>query len=144
MWCWIRKLLNVPKDRDNDKRQDSELAIAICGLACAVRESLEWFKSHLQSATLHDLQQMERRLLMTSQELEQLLNNRTTQIIKISAEQAGRFDTLTAKIAELQALIEAGGAGGQITPALVAAAEAVGVALDNLDAAIPDAVPTPP
>lgn len=77
---------------------------------------------------------------MTPQELETLLNNQTTQIGKISKEQSDRFDVLTAKIAELQALIDA---GGSITPAIEQASANVQTALDSLDNAIPDAVPTP-
>lgn len=73
---------------------------------------------------------------MTPQELERLLNNQATQIGKIAKEQSDRFDALTAANKVLQDLIDAGGA---ITPAIVAAAEATQAAIDNLDASIPDA-----
>jgi multidrug resistance efflux pump len=75
---------------------------------------------------------------MDAKQLETLLNNQTTQIGKISKEQSDRFDKLSAEIARLQALIDAGGA---ITPEIEAAATNVQTALDNLDASIPDAPP---
>jgi geranylgeranyl pyrophosphate synthase len=77
-------------------------------------------------------------MAMTPQQLEVLLNNQTTQIGKIAKEQSDRFDTLSAKIKELQDLIDA---GGTITPAIETAATAVQTALDELDASIPDAPP---
>lgn len=76
---------------------------------------------------------------MTPQELETLLDNRTTQLNKVAKEQSDRFDAVTAANKVLQDLIDA---GGTITPGIVAAAERLGTALDSLDAAIPDA-PTP-
>ena len=104
------------------------------------KQEFEWFKSHAGLATKQDLKEMEKRMAMTSQQLETLLNNQTTQIGKVAKEQSDRFDALTAKIKELQDLIDAGGA---ITPEIEAAATNVQTALDNLDASIPDAPPTP-
>lgn len=75
-------------------------------------------------------------MAITPQQLEALLNNQTTQIGKIAKEQSDRFDALTAANKVLQDLVDAGGA---ITPAVEAAAAGVQTALDNLDAAIPDA-----
>lgn len=78
---------------------------------------------------------------MTPQQLETLLNNQTTQVGKIAKEQSDRFDALVAANKVLQDIIDAGGTG--ITPAIEAAAANVQTALDNLDASIPDAPPTP-
>lgn len=75
-------------------------------------------------------------MAMTPSQLEALLNNQTTQINKISKEQSDRFDAVTAANKALQELIDA---GGSITPAIETAAANVQTALDNLDAAIPDA-----
>lgn len=80
---------------------------------------------------------------MTSQELEKFLNDKNTQIAKISKEQSDRFDAVTAANVELQRLLDEAGSGGSITPEIVAAASALGTSLDSLDDAIPDAVPTP-
>lgn len=77
---------------------------------------------------------------MTSQQLETLLNNQTTQIGKIAKEQSDRFDAVVAANKVLQDLIDA---GGTITPALETAAANSQAALDALDASIPDA-PAPP
>lgn len=79
-------------------------------------------------------------MAMTPQQLETLLNNQTTQIGKIAQEQGDRFDVLTARVKELQDLIDA---GGSITPAIEQAATNVQTALDSLDASIPDQ-PGPP
>ncbi len=94
----------------------------------------------LRPATKQDLLEMEKRLMMTSDQLETLLNNQTTQIGKIAKEQADRFDTLTAAFNALQALIDA---GGTISAKVETAAANVQAALDSLDAAVPDAPPTP-
>lgn len=77
---------------------------------------------------------------MTPTELATLLDNRNTQVNKIAKEQSDRFDAVVAANKVLQDLLDAGGGG--ITPAIEAAAAALGTSLDNLDAAIPDA-PTP-
>ncbi len=93
-------------------------------------------KSFSPSATRHDLHEMEKRLMMTSDQLEKLLDNQTTQIGKIAKEQSDRFDALTKAVADLQAIIDA---GGTITPAVETAVANVQTALDSLDASIPDA-----
>jgi len=75
--------------------------------------------------------------MLTQTEITAALERMTAQTGKIAKEQSDRFDVLTAKIAELTALIEA----GPVTPALEAALAATQAALDSLDAAIPDAPP---
>lgn len=79
-------------------------------------------------------------MAMTNAQLEALLNNQTTQVNKIAKEQSDRYDAAVATNKRLQELIDA---GGEITPATQKAAEDHQAALDNLDAAIPDA-PVPP
>ena len=73
---------------------------------------------------------------MTQKELEVALNSQTTQIGKIAKEQSDRFDVLTKTIADLNAVISA---GGDVTPEVTAALASTQAALDSLDAAIPDA-----
>lgn len=114
----------------------SSLTHAINELCKQRKNEFEWFKAGL--ATKQDLEQWKKEIVMTSQQLEALLNNQTTQIGKIAKEQSDRFDALSVKITELQAMIDAGGA---ITPAIETASAAVQTALDSLDAAIPDAPP---
>ena len=59
----------------------------------------------------------------------------TSQIGKVAAEQAARFDTLTAAIAALEAQI----LSGEATPGVTAALATAQAALQNLDDVIPDA-----
>lgn len=98
--------------------------------------------SHINNnqAILCRLAAMEKIILMTSQQLETALNNNTTQIGKIALEQSTRFDALTETIRLLNEQI---GQGGGVTPGVETAQANVQTALDNLDAAIPDAPPTP-
>lgn len=126
----------------NDPMQNpfGRLADEVAGLRVDLQQAFAWFKSCAGLATKKDLKELELKLTMNAQQLETLLNNQTTQIGKISKEQSDRFDALTAANQKLQELIE----NGEVTPAIEAAAAGVQTALDNLDAAIPDAVPTPP
>lgn len=59
---------------------------------------------------------------------------------KIFAEQGARFDALTTRIAELEALIRG---GGEVTPEVTAALAELKTALQSLDDTIPDAAPPP-
>jgi uncharacterized protein YgbK (DUF1537 family) len=114
----------------------SLLADAIRQNTDAVNALAAWLKSHVAAATKQDLAAMERRLLMTSNELSIALDKLTTQVGKVAKEQSDRFDVLTAKIKELTDIINA---GGEVTPEVTAALEATQAALNSLDAAIPDA-----
>ena len=73
--------------------------------------------------------------MATQSEIEAGLVALTAQIGKVAAEQAGRFDTLTAAIAALEAQI----AAGEATPGVVAALATAQAALTALDEVIPDA-----
>lgn len=77
---------------------------------------------------------------MTDLELAALLDTKTTQVQKIAKEQATRFDALSAEILRLNELIVA---GREVTQETVDAFNRVQAALNELDAAIPDA-PEPP
>lgn len=77
---------------------------------------------------------------MTQKELADGLVAIQTQVTKVGNEQAARFDAAQAKIAELEALIAA---GGDITTEVVDAFNGVKVALQALDDVIPDPVPAP-
>jgi Xaa-Pro aminopeptidase len=78
---------------------------------------------------------------MTEQELNDLLDQATTQIGKISKEQNDRFDAVVAANKALQAIIDKGGA---ITEATRTKAATLTAAIKDLDDAIPDAVPGSP
>lgn len=96
--------------------------------------------SHSNLATKQDLKETERKIMLSQAELTAGLLQIKTQVAKVAQEQSTRFDTLTAKIAELQAIIAA---GGTIGPEVEAALQEVKTALQALDDTIPDA-PTPP
>ena len=88
--------------------------------------------------TLNELVKLERkviRIMATQLEIENGLVALTAQIGKVAAEQATRFDTLTAAIAALEAQI----AAGEATPGVVAALDTAKAALQSLDDVIPDA-----
>lgn len=122
-------------------RDEHILAEAICGLGGIMIGQLVRELSHLNEnhAILRRLAEMERKILMTQDQLETALNNQTTQIGKIAKEQSDRFDALTETIRLLNEQISQ---GGPVTPGVETAQANVQSALDNLDAAIPDA-PTP-
>ena len=85
--------------------------------------------------TLVSIETKQRRIMATQVEIEAGLVALTAQIGKVAAEQAGRFDTLTAAIAALEAQI----AAGEATPGVVAALATAQAALTALDEVIPDA-----
>lgn len=78
---------------------------------------------------------------MTQAELAAGLVAIQTQVGKVAAEQAARSDALAAKIAELEAVIAA---GGDVTTEVTDALEGVKTALQALDDVIPDAPPVEP
>lgn len=136
-------LIGGPSDRPNQTdMSDKSLTEAISTLVLALKANtalsqtaLEWFKSHFETVTLTDLKEMERRLIMTQTELSAALDKMTAQTGKIAKEQSDRFDTLTAEIEKLKKLIEEGAVKEEVQRAF----ENVQAALNNMDAAIPDA-----
>jgi exonuclease VII large subunit len=112
------------------------LARSISELVQIKKTEFEWFKSHHELATKHDLIAMRERIIdMNAKQLADALDQMTTQTGKIAKEQSDRFDTLTKAIADLNAEI----ANGDVTPEVEAKQTALKAALDSLDAAIPDA-----
>ena len=87
-------------------------------------------------ATKQDLDNIERLIRMTQQELADGLLAIQTQVGKVAKEQSDRFDALSKTIADLQAVIEA---GGEVTPEVQEALTGVQTALQALDDTIPDA-----
>lgn len=77
---------------------------------------------------------------MTQVELAAGLKAIQTQVGKVAAEQAAKSDALIAKVAELEAVIAA---GGDVTAEVTEALDGVKVALQALDDVIPDAPPIP-
>lgn len=130
--------------------KDADLTESIDHLCCRLHElvvqkqhEFDWFKSHFQFATKHDLEQFEHRVtqqlktIMANQvELTKQVTDLTAKVGKISAESRG----LLTKIEELLAVIAA---GGNVSPELQAAVDALQAQVDVLDALVPDA-PTPP
>lgn len=116
---------------NNKKNEDFRLSEAIVMLTNVLQNLLD----NKQCAILEKLAEL-KEIVMTQAELTAALDNKTTQIVKVAKEQSDRFDTLTAKITALEEAINNGGA---VSPAVETALNAVTAALDNLDAAIPDA-----
>lgn len=124
---WLKYICGV----NNKKKEDVRLADAIVMLTQVLQHLLD----NKQCAILEKLAEL-KEIVMTQAELTAALDNKTTQIVKVAKEQSDRFDVLTAKITALE---EAINNGGTVSPAVETALNAVTAALDNLDAAIPDA-----
>lgn len=143
MWPFVFKFMGRKCD-DDDGNDNQQL---ICGIEKLTRQvervatiyadDLEWRRTHAGFATTQDLREMERRQLMTSQELSVALDSQKTQLGKIAKEQSDRFDALKIEIADLKRAIEA----GEVNPEVAAKFADVQTAVDNMDAAIPDATP---
>jgi len=122
----------------------SDVAIYFSQVLEQRRCEFEWFQKHPEFATKHDLEQMEKRIMATQAELVAKLNATLEQqkksAVEIQAVQAS-VDDLKKKIADLQAIIDA---GGTVTPELVDAVNAVANQAQVVDDLIPDAPPAPP
>ena len=136
--------LRSPKDEAEHKKPHgkpiSDVAEAIDRLRWELKEIFEWFKSHSEFVTKSDLENTERKILMNQAELAAGLKAIQTQVGKVAAEQAAKSDALIAKVAELEAVIAA---GGDVTQEVTDALDGVKTALQALDDVIPDAPPTP-
>lgn len=117
---------------DNDRRVDPIL-LMVHELR-GIREQIE--QHNTNNSILKRLEEMEQRIVMTQAELTAALDRMTAQTGKVAKEQSDRFDVLTTRIDELTKVIEA---GGDVSPEVTTALAAAQTALDNLDAAIPDA-----
>ncbi len=93
-------------------------------------------KQHEQNQTERDKQ-----MAISQADLATGLTQFQTQIGKVAQEQSDRFDALTKTIADLQAVIAA---GGTVSPDVENAFTNVKTALQALDDTIPDAPPPPP
>jgi cob(I)alamin adenosyltransferase len=146
---WWRRLIvgDMPHDQSNDSRFDRKLAEAVYVLAVEVKalrdqksSEFEWFKSHLQLATKTDLKEMEKRIMATQAELAADLKAVLEQQKKTSGEiktVQDSVDALKVKVAELEAIIAAGGTIGQ---ELIDAVAAVKAQAQVIDDQIPDVV----
>ena len=119
------KPLHSPKDEDDDPKHTKGWLEQI------FRFMVEWKE---ERETKLD------KILMNQAELAAGLKAIQTQVGKVAAEQAAKSDALIAKVAELEAIIAA---GGDVTPEVTEALEGVKTALQALDDVIPDAPPTP-
>ncbi len=102
-------------------------------LAQAIANLIE---KHKDNAILIWIVKIERQIMASQTEIADGLTQLTAQIGKVATEQSTRFDTLTAKINELEAAINA---GGDASPAVVDALAGAKTALQSLDDTIPDA-----
>lgn len=134
------------------------MVAAVEHLTCRLHElvvqkqhELEWLKSHFQFATKHDLEQIEHRLkeklntiMATQSDMVAELKVANTQLRKVIEDAAGiqpAMDALTAKIAELEALIAAGGTIGQELVDTVAETKSLAQGVDDK---IPERPVVPP
>lgn len=134
------------------KQSDAEKLVAVISLVahevCRLREQMEkefeWRKSHHGLATKQDLREMETRIMASQAELTADLKAVLVQQQKTSGEIAtlqASVDAQTVKIAELEALVAA---GGTISQELIDAVAAVKAQAQIIDDQIPDVVPPPP
>jgi chromosome segregation ATPase len=107
-------------------------------------KEFQWRKDHWGLATKTDLQEMEKRIMATQAEAAQTLRDVVVQLKKSDGEiktvQAS-VDTLNKKIADLEAVISAGGDASQ---ELIDAVAAVKAQAQVVDDEIPDPVVIPP
>lgn len=114
---------------------DHKLTEAVHALTSVIEELIH-------SETISILKRIEHNMkeaLMNQTELAGGLRTIQTQVGKVAKEQSDRFDALTKTIADLNAVIAA---GGDVTPEVTAALADVRTALQGLDDTIPDS-PTP-
>ena len=128
--------------------KDVALNESVEHLSCRLHElvvqkqhELSWLQTHFQCASKHDLTEMERRIteklntIMASQTDEaKRVTALTEQVTKIGTESR----TLLTRIEELLAVIAA---GGEATPELTAAVDALKAQVQVVDDLVPDAVP---
>jgi len=88
------------------------LTHAICSLALAIREfsdnrrtEFEWFKSHYELATKHDLEEMVNVMALKLSELGGTIQGLKAQVQKIWNEQQAKYDALVVKYGELEATL---------------------------------------
>jgi len=124
----MAKPLRSPKDEGDQPKH------TIGWLQRIFRFLVEW-----KDETGNDENKLDR-IIMNQAELAAGLKAIQTQVGKVAAEQAAKSDALIAKVAELEAIIAA---GGDVTPEVTEALEGVKTALQALDDVIPDAPPTP-
>lgn len=133
MFQWARKLAEAIVLLAREISISSELR----------KEELNWFKSQFKAATKQDLEEMETRIMASQAELAADLKGVLERQKKTSTEIAtlqASVDAQTVKIAELEALVAA---GGTISQELVDAVAAVKAQAQLIDDQIPDVV-TPP
>lgn len=89
-----------------------------------------------QTHLLNEINERQKQMAMTQQELTDGLKKIQSTVGKVAAEQSKRFDDLSKEIKDLKDLIAA---GGTITPEIEQAVVDTQAALDALDNTIPDA-----
>ena len=98
------------------------------------------FRPRCSLVTNRSLDKKLDQIIMNQAELAAGLTKIQTQVGKVAKEQSDRFDALSKEIADLKAVIDA---GGNVTPEVAQAVTDVQTALQSLDDTIPDAPPTP-
>lgn len=120
------------------------LTCAIGGLSEQGKSQQEWFKSRFELATLHDLKQMEKRIMATQAEIIADLKTAIVSLKQVNLDTKDVQTTvndLKTKITELEVLVAN---GGSITPELVEAVAEVKALAQTADDNIPNVVPVPP
>lgn len=107
------------------------------------KTEFDWFKSHLALATKQDLKDMEKRIMATQAEILADLKAAIVSLKQVNEDTKdaqASIDELKAKIVELEALIQAGGA---ITPEIAEAVAEVKALAQSADDNLPNRVVVP-
>lgn len=123
-------------------REDRAIIRELRQIRLQISNEFRWIKSHLDSSTLRDLNRNLKKIMATQAEivadLDLVLEQQLKTTDEIAVVQAGVAD-LQAQIVALQAIIDAGGgAGGEVSQALVDAVAAVKAQAQIIDDLIPD------
>lgn len=119
------------------------LHCAVGGLSEQIKSQQEWFKSHFELATLHDLKQMEKRIMATQAEVITVLTSARDSLKQVNldvADASVKLGELKNKITELEAAIANGVVGQELADIAAEVKTLAGAA----DEALPNPVVVPP
>lgn len=146
MSCYVKEKFfgSPPKPERRDQLADAVVALscAVEGLSEQNKLQLEWYRSHFALATLHDLKQMEKRIMATQAEVVEELRTLKTQVGKIRTEVTDAKTELQATIKRLEDVIAAGNTG-EASAELVAIKDELKAEFQTLDDLHTDKPPTP-
>jgi hypothetical protein len=122
----------------------SQLIDAVRQLVEVQTNAFEWIKSHHELATKADLKEMEKRIMKSVAELMADVRTANASLRKLIADTAAQQTAvflLKAKIAELEAVIAAGGAITQELVDLVAETKSLAQTVDDNVPELPEPAP---